>query len=161
MNKIEQLNRRFAESLGFCGGVHPRFKWMHATEDPYWGKKLGACYVLAQWQPNKYSRAEWWDLFGESRPYQPAGYTIHAETSLDPGRLPDEKITGNYIWAIDQQLQTTYQKELTKVNDEIKARQDREYEVWCEQVNDMNYSALDNRQMVGYGDKHTAGLPLY
>lgn len=158
---IQQLNRRLGECLGICGGVHPRFKWMLATEDPYWGKKLGSRYVMAQWQPNKYSRAEWWELFGESRPYQPAGYTIHAETALDLGVTPDEKLNQNYIWALDVMMQTTEEKELIKVNGEIKARQDREYAEWVEQTQNMNYSALDNSEIVGYGTKHTAGLPLY
>lgn len=159
---IQQLNRRLGECLGLvCSGTLPRFKWMLATEDPYWGKKLGQRFVLAQWQPNKYTRFQWWEMFGEGRTYQPAGYSVHSETALEFGVTPDEKLNQNYIRALDKQMQTTEAEQLTAVNEEIKARQDREYAEWVEMTQSLNYSALDNSETVGFGNKHTAGLPLY
>lgn len=162
MTSIEQLNRRLGERLGTVrSGTLPRFKWMLATEDPYWGEKLGPRWVMCQWQENAYSPAEWAQMFEGRRAYLPAFHQVQAETALAYGDVPDGPLTENLIQAIDKQLQTTEEEENIKIEVETRLREDAEYERWVEKVQNDNYSAFDNKTMVGYGKTHTAGLPLY
>lgn len=157
--KIEQLNRRLAERLGMvCGGTQPRFKWMLATDDTYWGPKLGDVWVLCQWKVNQYSREKWDAMYEGRRAYRPAFHQVQAETKLAPGRYPSEEDTDYYVREIDRQLSAEEEQVCKDLEEEVARDADKDYEEWVAMVQNSNYSAYDNREVVGYGNQHSAGL---
>ncbi len=129
---MEILNRRLGESLGLvCGGTLPRFAWKYAPEQPYFvydrddrtllkktwadapapaGGTLGKVWLLAEWRVSKA-----FDHFGfkdgtRIAKVHDAGYAPYFETALAPGEQPDAKLTANYIYAIDIQLQNSAER---------------------------------------------------
>lgn len=161
MTTIEQLNRRLGERLGMVrSGTLPRFKWALATDDEYWGQKLGPVWVLCQWQVNAYSRNQWERLYQGRRKYEGAFHQVQAETALSIGHVPSSEDTDYYIRELDRQMDAT-EEQVTKALDEEDAQDaDKDYAEWVDRVQNCNYSAYDNREVIGYGTRHSAGLPV-
>lgn len=137
---IEQLNRKLGDALGYVrGGSQPRFCWAWAPDLPYWQTRLGKVWVLAQWQRPGMPQEEWRKHFGDRFPYPETGmHHAHPETALEPGQIPTEGLTQNYIWALDRQMSQTFGQQLAAVNQEIEDDKDRDYVQWVEKVQDTN-----------------------
>jgi hypothetical protein len=177
---IEALNRRFADALGYVGGTHPRWKWALSTECHYyirdhaassfkqycWADRIGRRWLLCQWSvPTCYDPAsnstreltesDWWVSFNGTVPFPKNGeYIAHAETALPPGREPTPEHTAYYIMTLDQQMSTSFWKQLDDQNlDLALMHRQRDYEFDCK-INEAVTRAFDPRgnrgDMIGY-----------
>jgi hypothetical protein len=140
MNFIDQLNRRLGDALGYVrSGTEPRFAWRWAPDLPYWRSRLGKVWVLCQWQRPGMTEPEWKHHFGDRYPYPATGmYHAHPETALAPGELPSERLTQNYIWALDRQMSTSLENQLVAVKNEVADQKERDYVEWVDFVQDSN-----------------------
>lgn len=157
--EVERLNRRLGESLGMVrSGTLPRFCWAWAPDIPYWSTRLGPVWVLTQWQKPGMTEQDWHKHFEGRYPY-PSNGMHHAlpESALAPGILPTEKLTQNYIWALDRQMSTTFAKELSSVNDDMARQEQQRDDEWTEYVQNQNYSAYDTYVQTGYRGEQQNG----
>src|SRR4051812_20913731 len=123
MTRIEILNRRLADALGYVGGTNPRFKWELSTNCFYymrdhvgqsftrycWADRLGKVWLLCSWNvPSSYdpqsrrtrilTEQDWWQSFKGMIAFPKNGeYVAHGETALPPGREPTAHHTAYYI----------------------------------------------------------------
>jgi hypothetical protein len=144
---LTQFNRRIAEALGFVLGLSKgKYEWRETTECFYyfrrptslryericWADRLGRGYVLCVWKlPEAFDPASnsshliteegWKEMFGGSIPYPGGGeYKALPETfcqSVTP------ELNANYIWAIDHQMQKSYEDQLERIMLEKKMEQ--------------------------------------
>lgn len=140
MTHIDQLNRKLGDALGYVrSGTEPRFSWRWAPDIPYWASRLGKVWVLTQWQKPGMSEQEWRKQFGDRFPYPLNGmHHAHCETALPPGQIPTERLTQNYIWALDQQMSQSFEQQLSAVNAEMAEDKERDYVEWVDKVQDSN-----------------------
>lgn len=154
MTLIDQLNRKLGDALGYVrGGTEPRFMWKWAPDIPYWGKVVGPSWVLCQWGRPQWSRYDWKKEFGDRYPYPANGmHHAHPETALERGQLPNEYLTQNYIWALDIQMETSYEKQLISVNDDLAAQKERDDIEWIEFIQNTNpaFSNFDSGKRGGH-----------
>lgn len=164
MTAVEILNRRLGEGLGLVlGGSQPRFKWCKAEDCFYylregigesfqrycWADRIGKVWLLCQWDVPKFfdprsgstrilNESDWWVTFKGAMPFPKNGeYRAQAETALAPGCMPTAELTANYIWAIDKQMSSSYEKQLIENSTEIAMmRRERENKFY-EQANDL------------------------
>jgi hypothetical protein len=162
MNFIDKLNARLGERLGFCGR-NPRFIWQNAKDVFYyyrdgpiaemkqfcWASRLGPVWMLCQWRRPTWldrdgklhtiTRGDWWGMFHGSFPYPERGqYYAQPETTLAPGRLPDDYLTDAYIHYIDQQMTLNYAAHKRQIDAEIAADEERRDSEWVACVQDTN-----------------------
>lgn len=140
MTFIDQLNRRLGESLGYVrSGTEARFSWRWAPDLPYWASRLGKVWVLCQWQKPGITEQQWHEHFRGRFPYPSNGmHHPHTETALPPGVLPTLELTQKYIWALDQQMSTSYTQHWCDVHNEVADDQERNYVEWVDKVQDSN-----------------------
>lgn len=100
---VKLMNQWLGDSLGKLANGKPRFCWMWAPDMPYWGRRLGAVWVMTTWKRPTMTPKQWALEF--DIPY-PADGMWHAicETQLNPGSKPTFHLTQNYIKAIDWQM---------------------------------------------------------
>lgn len=155
-SEIVRLNRLLASLGRVRGGTLPRFQWAWAPDLPYWSTRLDPQWVLTQWERPHFTEDEWQSQFAGRYPY-PANGMYHAliESALPIGREPDEALTQNYVWALDRQMSMTFADQLCSVNNDMERQQERHDQEWVEFVQNQNYSALDEFEMVGYGSERT------
>jgi hypothetical protein len=180
LTHIEALNKRFEDALGYVGGTHPRWKWQLSTacfyyiRDSYlsnykqycWADRIGRRWVLCQWsvptafdpstnQTRVLTEADWWVSFNGTMPFPKNGeYIAHAETALPPGREPTAEHTAYYIRTLDEQMSTSYDRQLDGINlDLALMHKQRDYE-FDMKINEACTRAFDPRgtrgDMIGY-----------
>ena len=131
MNHIDILNRRLGESLGLvCGGSLPRFAWKWAPDMPWFtydldgmtvvkkcwadmaapdGGVVGPVWILAEWRVSKaFDHMGLKDGVRVARTHD-AGYAPYFETAMARDRVPTDELTANYIWAIRQQMENSFE----------------------------------------------------
>lgn len=139
MTRIEHLNRRLGQTLGYvCGGTLPRFCWKWAPELPYWRTRLGKTYVLCQWKRPEMSEREWALHFQGQFPYPGNGmYHPFSETAVRESALTEE-LNQNYMRALDQQMSQSFQRHYAAIKDEIERDREADDVRWVEYVQDQN-----------------------
>lgn len=155
MTSVNLLNRRLGEALGFIGGSQPRFKWVQAQDCFYylrahvgenfqqrcWADKIGPVWVLAGWRlpmcfdgqsSRVMTESEWWSMHHGAIPYPARGqYSVFGESKQPPGRLPTAEVNANYIWALRQQMDSTYAEQVCDGHTELALdRADRDKKFW-------------------------------
>jgi alkanesulfonate monooxygenase SsuD/methylene tetrahydromethanopterin reductase-like flavin-dependent oxidoreductase (luciferase family) len=139
------LNHWFGQKLGFADATHPRFMWAWAPdlfflrdmaqvkgsalgsqgpEKICWASRVGRVWMLAQWRPP--------DRYG------PARYHGHAETALAFGVTPTLELTQQLAWVLDQQITTSYENHLKKINQGLEEQKESEYSDWVDYVQNFN-----------------------
>lgn len=139
MIDIPILNRRLAESLGRVLGLsRGKYEWRNTVDCHYyfrsptakhagrvcWADRLGRGYVLCVWklpevfntetgETHVLTEAEWKQMFYGLFPYPSGGeYQALPETLC---REVTEELNQNYIWAIDRQMQQSYEDQLERI----------------------------------------------
>lgn len=137
MTDVNILNRRLGESLGLVlGGSQPRFKWVRAEDCFYylrrgigesfqqrcWADKIGPVWVLAGWRlpmcfdgqsSRVMTESEWWAMHRGTLPYPARGhYSVYAESAQPHGKAPTAEVNANYICALRQQMESSYQTQV-------------------------------------------------
>ena len=136
MTAIDLLNRRLGESLGrVCSGTLPRFAWKYAPEQSYFvydrdnrtllkktwadapapsGGTIGKTWLLAEWRVNNVSDHHGFSDALRIPAVHAAGYAPYFETALAPGQEPTPELNQNYIFALDKQLQSSFEDYMTE-----------------------------------------------
>jgi len=141
--EIAVYNRRLASELGSLHG-RPWFQWVWSVDQEYfvrspghehesynrfnWAKRIGKCWVLAEWGPPPMSQEAWRATLGGQFPYPEHGRAIvHPETAMPPGRRPDADVTQFYITRIREQASKGFDQTLNEINAGIEAEDDAVY----------------------------------
>lgn len=152
--QIDVLNRRLGERLGLvCGGTLSRFAWKYAPDQPRFiydrdnrtllkrtwadapapdGQPIGKVWLLAEWRPNQAV-----DHFGfgdgvRVPAVREADYAPYFETALAPGVIPSAELTQNYIFAIDRQMQRSFESYMAEEKHTQDGNLARERSAWLE-----------------------------
>jgi hypothetical protein len=149
MTKVQLLNRRLGESLGYVqGGSVPRFQWISGPNIPYFPHH-DAKYYLCQFKPTEWSESEWHVNFRGRYPYVRGFYHVHGETAVPYGSLT-EQLNANYIWALDRQISLELADHLYQIKQEIERDQKRDKEDWLDYcMGDAENSGLNSVGSVG------------
>lgn len=159
MNReIERLNRRLGESLGLvCGGTLPRYRWAWAPDMPYWSRFLSEQWVMTHWDKPNWTEERWTKEFEGRYPYPANGmYHAYCEWALPVGVAPTGEFTQKAIRLLGEQMETDLERETRSVTEAMQRQEERFDGEWTEFVQNQNYSALDEFEMVGAGTAFTS-----
>lgn len=109
--------------------------------DPRVQKTYGKCWMISQWRPPEMTEDDWY-----RRPEMPGTETIalaanfpyprngtlyaHPETSLPWPMEPTEDLNQNYIWALSDQMATSFKAQMVRVQAELAADEAKKKEEW-------------------------------
>lgn len=169
LSHIETLNRRLGERLGLvCGGTLPRFAWKYAPDLPRFmydtdnrtllkrtwadapapdGNCIGKVWFLAEHRPSKAIDHHGYSAAIRVPFIKEADYAPYLETALAPGMLPTAALTQNYIFAIDHQMQSSFENYMAEEKYTADRNKRREAEAWRETVRagfDQHTGAMGN-----------------
>lgn len=156
-SNIDFLNRRLGESLGFVrGGTLPRYRWAWGPDLVYWSRFLGKQWVMTHWDKPNWSEERWTREFAGRYPYPANGmYHAYCEWALPVGLAPTGELTEKAIRLLGNQMETSFPREMRSVDHDMARQAERFDNEWTEYVQNQNYSALDEYELVGYGSERT------
>lgn len=157
--EVERLNRRLGESLGMvCGGRQPRYRWAWGPDLMYWSRLLGQQWVMTFWGKPEWSEERWNKEFAGRYPYPANGmYHAYCEWALPVGVPPTGELTQKAIRLLGNQMETTQEREMRSVRDDMARQEQQRDDEWTEYVQNRNYSTLDTYVQTGYKGEPTNG----